>query len=182
VPKIKKRRMSFVIDMTPLVDITFLLLTFLMFTAKFKSEAENEQKFTIQRPQAVADTSKLPETDLAVINIDISDDNKSDTVLYYSLTNQADRDKIWEMRDKKGLDFTPDQVEKLSELKKTSLIQVDTALLGKLILVTRVVNKTTQFAIDADFSIRYKWISMIMDIMNRNNARKFYYVTVKQRK
>ncbi|MCK5741730.1 MAG: biopolymer transporter ExbD, partial [Chlorobi bacterium] len=35
--KVKKNRVSFVIDMTPLVDITFLLLTFFMFTAKFKT-------------------------------------------------------------------------------------------------------------------------------------------------
>lgn len=181
-PKIKKKRMGFIVDMTPLVDITILLLCFLMFTAKFKSEAESEQKFTIQRPQASADTTKLPETNLAIINIDISDANRNDTVLYYSMTNQADRDKIWEKKDAKGLDFTAEQIGKLKELKDASLVQVDTALLGKLILVTRIVNKTTQFAIDADYSIKYKWISMIMDIMNRNNARKFHYVTVKQRK
>ena len=68
-PKVKKKRVGFVIDMTPLVDITFLLLTFFMFTAKFKSEADNEQKFFIERPKASADTSKLPEVDLATIKI-----------------------------------------------------------------------------------------------------------------
>ncbi len=68
-PKVKKKRVGFVIDMTPLVDITFLLLTFFMFTAKFKTEAEAEQKFFVKRPQATADTSKLPERDLAVIKI-----------------------------------------------------------------------------------------------------------------
>lgn len=51
-PKVKKKRMGFVIDMTPLVDITFLLLTFFMFTAKFKTEAEAEQKFVIERPKS----------------------------------------------------------------------------------------------------------------------------------
>jgi len=182
VPKIRKRRMGFVVDMTPLVDITFLLLTFLMFTAKFKSEAESEQAFSITRPQASADTTKVPEKDLAIINIDINDKTKADTVLYYSLTNQTDRVKIWEKREAKGLDFTPDQIQKITELKDKALVQVDTALLGKLILLTRIVNKNTLFAIDADYSIKYRWISMIMDIMNRNNARKFNYVTVKQRK
>lgn len=87
-PRIKKKRMSFVIDMTPLVDITFLLLTFLMFTAKFKSEAESEQQFTIVRPIASADTSKLPEKDLAVINIAIDDKNPQDTSYYFGLTDR----------------------------------------------------------------------------------------------
>jgi len=45
-PKVKMKRTGFVIDMTPLVDITFLLLTFFMFTAKFKSDADNEQKIS----------------------------------------------------------------------------------------------------------------------------------------
>ena len=54
-PKVKKKRIGFVIDMTPLVDITFLLLTFFMFTAKFKTEAESEQKFYIKRPVASGD-------------------------------------------------------------------------------------------------------------------------------
>jgi len=70
-PKIKKKRIGFVMDMTPLVDITFLLLTFFMFTAKFRSEAESEQKFVIKRPQTVADTAKLPEQDLVLIKIGV---------------------------------------------------------------------------------------------------------------
>ena len=57
--KIKKKRVGFVLDMTPLVDITFLLLTFFMFTAKFKSESENQNKVEIKRPQTQSDTAKL---------------------------------------------------------------------------------------------------------------------------
>ena len=72
--KVKKNRVSFVIDMTPLVDITFLLLTFFMFTAKFKTDAESEQKFFIERPTVSPDSSKLPEQDLAIINIAIETD------------------------------------------------------------------------------------------------------------
>ena len=94
VPKIRKKRMGFVIDMTPLVDITFLLLVFLMFTTKFKSEAEADQQFTISRPTASADTAKLPERDLALINIDIDDKNRTDTAFYFGWTNTTDRDSI----------------------------------------------------------------------------------------
>ena len=70
--KVKVKRRGFAIDMTPLVDITFLLLTFFMFTATFKTAAEAEQKFVIQRPATTPiDTSKLPDKDLATIKIAI---------------------------------------------------------------------------------------------------------------
>ena len=56
--KVKVKRVGFAIDMTPLVDITFLLLTFFMFTATFKTQAESEQKFVVQRPATTpSDTS-----------------------------------------------------------------------------------------------------------------------------
>ncbi|MDQ1265614.1 MAG: hypothetical protein QG635_765, partial [Bacteroidota bacterium] len=93
-PKVKKKRIGFVIDMTPLVDITFLLLTFFMFTAKFKTQAEGEQKFTIKRPEATADTSKLPERDLAIIKIAV-DSVTADTNYYYEVVNEMDRASIW---------------------------------------------------------------------------------------
>ena len=85
--KVKMKRTGFVLDMTPLVDIAFLLLTFFMFTAKFKSEAESEQKFQIKRPKASADTSKLPDKDLAIIKIAIDSVAIGDTSYYYEMTN-----------------------------------------------------------------------------------------------
>lgn len=67
----KMKRVGVVMDMTPLVDVAFLLLTFFMFTAKFKSDVESEQKFDIQRPKASADTTKLPEKNTATVKVAI---------------------------------------------------------------------------------------------------------------
>ena len=87
-PKVKKKRVGFSIDMTPLVDITFLLLTFFMFTAKFKSDAEAQQKFTIQRPKVTPDTTTIPQNDIAIIKIAI-DSATLDTNYFYELSNEA---------------------------------------------------------------------------------------------
>jgi biopolymer transport protein ExbD len=170
VPKVKPKRMNFVIDMTPLVDITFLLLTFFMFTAKFKSEAESEQKFTILRPQASADTSKLPEKNLAVIRIGI-DSATLDTAYYYEVTNETDRAQIW-----------ANMPEIPPEMQSKALLNIDTnlAVLGKLIRTTLMVNNKTKFAIDADRRLRFKWISDAMEQMRRSRATSFNYVTVKR--
>ena len=173
-PKVRQKRMGFVIDMTPLVDITFLLLTFLMFTAKFKSEAENEQQFTIKRPYASADTAKLPERDLAIINIAIDEKNPTDTSFYFGWTNTTDKDSIW-----KSYSDLPQQVR--DEMRDKSLIKVDSTVMGKLIRASRVVNKNMQFALDADKRVTFKFINAVMNIMNKNNQRIFNYVTEKKK-
>src|SRR6478672_3772298 len=92
----KLKRVGFVLDMTPLVDVAFLLLTFFMFTAKFKSDAENEQKFDIKRPVASADTTKLPEVGTAIVKIGI-DDKTGDTAMFYAVTNEKDRAPVYKL-------------------------------------------------------------------------------------
>ncbi len=168
-PKIKKKRMGFVIDLTPLVDITFLLLTFLMFTAKFKSEAEAEKQFTITRPRVSPDTTKLPERDLAIINIAIDDKNPLDTSYYYGLTNIKDLQQVYQL--------VP---EIPAEFYNKALIKVDTTTLGKLIRATLSVRSSTRFAIDADKRVRFKWVEDAMNIMRRNRAFIFNFVTDKR--
>ena len=171
-PKVKKKRTGFVIDMTPLVDITFLLLTFFMFTAKFKTEAESEQKFYIQRPKVTADTSKLPERDLAITKIAIEVDsvrNTSDTSYYYEIVNEQDRMKVWS-----NLDNLP------AEVTNKALLKVDLVMLNKLVGLTRQANPKTRFAIDADKKLRFKWVSDVMDVYRKNLATVFNYVTEKK--
>ena len=169
-PKVKKRRQGFVIDMTPLVDITFLLLTFLMFTAKFKSEAENEQTFTIIRPNSSADTTKLPERDLAVIDVALDDKNPLDTAYYFGLTNPGDWVAVRERVT--GLP---------NELKEKNLVKVDTTFLGKLIQATLAVRSTTKFALDADKRVRFKYIEDAMNILRKSKAFVFNFVTEKKK-
>lgn len=167
--KVKKKRIGFVIDMTPLVDITFLLLTFFMFTAKFKTQAESEQKFVIKRPASTpVDTATMPDKDLAIIKIAI-DSATNDTMYYYEVLNEADRQAVWQ----KIPNFTP-------ELLSKHQLSVDKDMLNELVLATRVVRPATKFAIDADKKLKFKWIADAMDILRRNRATMFNYVTDKK--
>jgi biopolymer transport protein ExbD len=168
VPKMKPKRTGFVIDMTPLVDITFLLLTFFMFTAKFKSQAESEQKFVIERPQVSADTSKVPDRDVAIIKIAV-DSLTSDTTYYYEVTNEADRDQIWAN--------SPAVPE---ELKGKAQLSVTLEALDDLVRNTRLVRPETKFAIDADKNLRFRWVSDAMDVLRKNFATTFNYITEKK--
>lgn len=181
-PKVKTKRVGFVIDMTPLVDITFLLLTFFMFTAKFKSEAESEQKFFINRPEATADTSKIPEANLAIIKIAI-DSATTDTSYYYEVINPKDRIEIWQRLISKDklpqVIYDQEEGENVQTLKKFQL-KVDLQLLNELIRATKAVNDDTEFAVDADKRLDFKWIADAMEKMRLNRATKFNYVTKKK--
>lgn len=165
--KIKKKRVGFVLDMTPLVDIAFLLLTFFMFTAKFKSDTENEQKFTIKRPMASADTSKVPEKDLAMIKIGI-DTVTNDTAYYFSLSNEQDRRIV----------YNSDKVQIPEESRQKVILKItDLNVLEAILKQTRSVNIRMRFAIDADKRVKYKWIEDLTDVMRKSNATIFNFVT-----
>lgn len=179
----KPKRTGFVLDMTPLVDIAFLLLTFFMFTTKFKSDAESEQKFEIKRPVSVADTAKLPEVGTALVKIAIEE---TDTNYYFSVTNERHRDDIY------------NKAELPDSLREYALIPVrqDTVMLRRLVTATRFSDverlhqaeatdsmsfyTDTQFAIDADRELDFSAIEKLMDVMRAAGATKFNFITVDQ--
>lgn len=181
----KPKRLGFKLDMTPLVDIAFLLLTFFMFTTKFKSEAESEQKFEIKRPVATADTTKLPEAGTALVKIAI--DEQGDTALWYSVTNEVDRAFVYEKAE------IPDT------MRRTALLPIgnDTLMLAKLVRATRFRDsykqdslmgtadsakyQPIQFAIDADRNIDFQVIEGLMEVMRSQGATIFNFVTVNQK-
>lgn len=162
--------MGFHIDMTPLVDLMFLLLTFLMFTATFKSKTENDEKITVTRPQASADTTYLPEKDVAVIQVGIDKNHNNDTTLYFGLSNDKVKNEVWSM-----VPEIPDA------FKAKAMIPCDTNLLAKLIRATLSVQGKTLFAVDADKRVRFEYVNSAMNVMRKTGARTFNYVTDKRK-
>ncbi len=163
----KPKRVGFVLDMTPLVDIAFLLLTFFMFTAKFKSEAENEQSFEIKRPSASADTTKLPEIGTGMIQISIEEDTR-DTAIWYAISNEKDREPIHRMIP----GMSPENIGK-------ALVPVkDTVALGHLILASRKQDRKMKFVVDADRRVEFAKIEQIMNTLRSQGATLFNFVTV----
>src|SRR6476660_5087817 len=93
--KVKMKRHGFALDMTPLVDVGFLLLTFFMLTAKFKSQTDEELQIAL--PVAQADTAKLPGVNICMFLIGTeTPENKQDTVILFGLANEKDRAAVYE--------------------------------------------------------------------------------------
>ena len=89
--KVKKKRVGFVIDMTPLVDITFLLLTFFMFTTTMATPQVMEMKVPPERDVPV----EVKESQLLSILVDDEGD------LFY-FKAQEDAEPL-EMKDVRNL-------------------------------------------------------------------------------
>src|SRR5512136_552917 len=83
-PKFKPRRQGIRIDMTPLVDVAFLLLTFFMLTTQFRPQEE----VTIELPSSNSEF-KLPESDVMTVNV------AKDGRLFLGLDSQILRGRLF---------------------------------------------------------------------------------------
>src|SRR5918911_2439 len=64
-PSVKMPRKSTDTDMTPFVDVAFLILTFFIMATKFKPE----ETVKVQTPNSVS-TKELPENDALLVTVD----------------------------------------------------------------------------------------------------------------
>src|ERR1051326_2377152 len=99
-PKIKMPRSSPSLDMTPMVDLAFLLVTFFILTSQFRPE----EPVVVDTPSSVS-TSQPPNTDLMTITVD------SAGRLFYDI-DQVDvrRNTLVEMGKRYGITFNDDEL------------------------------------------------------------------------
>ena len=173
--KAKLKRHGFRLDMTPMVDVGFLLLTFFMLTAKFKSD---NNQLTIVLPVAEADTTKLPDINIATISIGLSQVNAGeipDTLIYYGIANEKDRVPVFKALNhvdpKTNAPLDDGQIIKMPEIviRKN---EVEAA-----VKATRIQNSAMRYAINADKGLAYGYVDDIMRSMQKYGATRFNLVT-----
>jgi biopolymer transport protein ExbD len=146
----KKRRVGIVIDMTPMVDITILLLIFYMSTTSFKPP---EAK-AVTLPQSHSQI-ELPDKD--IINITVS---KLDSIFVDFLQKE--------------------EVEIDGALKTTTVRKVaeaDIYNVTSLINRARAVNFRALIVIKADREASFGTMDKIMDAMSENELTRFLIIT-----
>lgn len=148
-PKIKHRRVGVRIDMTPLVDIAFLLLTFFMMTSQFKPPEEVEIVLPLSNSEIA-----LPESN--VMALSLSNDGR----IFMGFTSQRDMARMF--GEENALRAS---VEVPKEQLADYLIK---ARMGNLKLVT--VIKGDQ---DADFGLAED----VMEILQKTTITRFNLVT-----
>lgn len=148
-PKFKPHRQGVRIDMTPLVDVAFLLLTFFMLTTQFKPTDE----VTIVLPSSHS-VFKLPESDVATINI------APDGRIFLGLDSQILRGRL----------FGAENALKAS-------IEVKKEQLGNYLIQARTANPKLRTVIKGDKTAEYGVAEDVMDILQRTQITRFNLVT-----
>jgi biopolymer transport protein ExbD len=148
-----KRRIGVKIDMTPMVDIAFLLLIFYMTTTSFKPP----EKLHVSLPSSHSEI-KLPESDMIYVTV-----TKEDTIMVEYITK--------EKKTAPDGKETTEPVRHYEEANPTSLPQVITQ-------VRSLPGALTWFVvIKADKDVSYGTMNSIMEALQKIKISKFSLVT-----
>jgi biopolymer transport protein ExbD len=105
-PKVKPHRTSPSLDMTPMVDLAFLLVTFFMLTTQFRPD----EAVVVDPPSSTSDL-RAPESDILTLTID----NKKRVFFGYDKAPVKEA-ALKAMGTKYGVTFTPTQIKQFSLL------------------------------------------------------------------
>jgi len=149
----KRRRINIFIDMTPMVDVTILLLTFFMLTSHFRPPAEAE----VLLPSSHS-AFKLPESDVITITI------TEDQLIYLGLDSQMLRARLFG-----------------EEYRLKSGIQVDLQSLPNLLVQARIANPRLRTVVKGDRDTPYGSVEDVINILQDVNITRFSLVTELER-
>lgn len=145
----KKGRINIFIDMTPMVDVVMLLLTFFMLTTHFKPPSEAEVVLPISHSAV-----KLPESN--VITVTVTKDSK----IFMGLDSQILRARLFG-----------------EENKLRSGIEVDKQSLPNLLIQARVMNPKLRTVLKGDKEAPFGPVEDIMNIFQKVQITRFNFVT-----
>ena len=194
-PKIKMHKSQPHIDMTPMVDLFFLLLTFFMLTTSFRAK----EAALIDTPNSVSE-KQAPEMNVMTLFIDkdgkfFNLDNGVDT------TRQYRKKVLLKMADKFGAKFTAEELKRFSlltsfgmpfkDIKKWIMaegsqkdqyqtgVPIDSTNneLAWWIFYTRETDKEIVTQIKGDAKADYKAVKTVLDILQEKNVNKFNLTT-----
>lgn len=172
------------IDMTPLVDVIMLLLTFFMLVATFK--VESTEAIQIKLPESVVtDTTKLPEKDIMTLTLTQGGD------VFLDVDNYKVREQVFGDAFGIGL-FHPDSTSK-SEYETTGGMVGGKPFKRKVIIMNRsqleknlndlrislrnISGKDFRIVLKGDTQTDYGVVEDLMDIFKATKNTRFALVT-----
>jgi len=148
-PKIKQARVAIRIDMTPMVDVAFLLLTFFMLTTQFRPPED----MTIELPLSHS-AVKLPESDVMIITL------TKDSRITLGLDAQTLRARLFG-----------------EENKLRTSVEVGQQELADFLIRARVANPRLRTVVKADKATNYGVVEDVMKILEETKISRFNLVT-----
>ncbi len=175
-PKFKPHRAGVRIDMTPLVDVAFLLLTFFMMTTQFKPGEE----VTIVLPSSHSDF-KLPESDVITIIIakEATTVGNDTTHIWMGLDSQILRQRLF--TGYKNIDVMVEGKTEPVRFKDTYYLElsypVPKGQLANYLVQARTANPKLRTVIKGDREAEFGIAEDVMDILQKTQITRFSLVT-----
>ncbi|KAF0152021.1 MAG: hypothetical protein FD143_1490 [Ignavibacteria bacterium] len=148
-PRIKKKRVAIRIDMTPLVDVAFLLLTFFMLTTTFKPQEDVQVVYPMSHSEI-----KLPESNTMLLFVE------KNGAIWMGFDTQIMMDRMF------GAEF---KYKQASPIKKEEL--------GETLMKARIANPKLRTIVKADAAAEYGVIEDIINILEQVKITRFNMVT-----
>ena len=148
-PKHKKKRLGTRIDMTPMVDVAMLLLTFFMMTTQFKPPEDVEVIIPASHSQF-----KLPESHIMMVYV-----NKEGKI-YLGVDAQGLMERLFGLQN-----------------KYKRAIEVDKNTLGNILMQARINDPKLRTVVKGDKDAPYGPIEDVMDVLVKAQITRFNLVT-----
>ena len=191
-PQVNFKKKSPKLDMNPMVDMAFLLVTFFMLTTTFKTEEPVE----VISPSSMSET-KLPEKDLMTISV------SAEGTIYFTIDGQFSRGKLLDLIGRRyEIEFTQEERRNFALMSSFGLsINELKAFLQKplaerkeyeqrgipcdslnneladWVILSRVTNPRLRVALKGDQDTPYSIIKEVMETLVDNKVNRFNLVT-----
>jgi biopolymer transport protein ExbD len=190
--KVKVHRSSTSIDMTPMVDLAFLLVTFFMLTTKFAPE----EPLAVDMPTSVSEI-KLPDTDILTISV------SKEGVVFFNMDGKYNREALLnKMGEKYGVQFSDQEKHSFSLLPSLGVpignlkqfLNMDSEMrktvkqpgipcdslnneLADWVILSRITNPKLRIAIKGDRDANYPAIKNVLTTLIDKKVNRFNLIT-----
>jgi biopolymer transport protein ExbD len=172
--RIKAKRVGFRIDMTPMVDVAFLLLTFFMLTTKFRPP----EVVRIDLPSSHSEL-KLPESDVLTVTVG------KDNTFFMGVSSQQSRVKIFNAVVKPKLQAaglsSAAVADSLKKFKLAENFPVERDELDKFVVMARFADQKLRPVIRADADAGFDAVNHVIKVYKKANLLTFNLITVLER-
>lgn len=190
--KVKTHRSSTSIDMTPMVDLAFLLVTFFMLTAN----AAPDEPVVVDTPSSVSEI-KLPERDVLTISV------SKEGAVFFNMDGKYNREELLsKIGQKYGIEFSDKEKHTFSvmqtfgvpmnQLKQFLALDHDDRKqvkqigipcdslhneLADWLVLSRITNPKLRIALKGDRDTEYPTIKKVITTLIDNRVNRFNLIT-----